>query len=170
MFGHPLVDQCQVDPETGVTEMAGYWVVDDVGTIINPMLIAGQVHGGVAQCAVAVRRVGAAEALMAYVVPRKLGAQDSAGVATAASCGAERALLGDVCTQLLTHGLPFAARAAWFGSGAHTPGSGLESGMDGAMLHDLLPIPFTGATAKRVALPVLAVNGARRHRQLRRRS
>ena len=52
-------------------------------------------HGGVAQCVVAVRRVGAAEALVAYVVPRKLGAQDSAGVATAASRGAERALLGD---------------------------------------------------------------------------
>ena len=34
----------------------------------------------------------------------------------------------------ITHGLPFAARAAWFGSGAHTPGSGLESGMDGAMV------------------------------------
>jgi carbon-monoxide dehydrogenase large subunit len=39
----------EVDPDTGVTEMVGYWVVDDVGTIINPMLVKGQIMGGIAQ-------------------------------------------------------------------------------------------------------------------------
>ncbi len=39
----------EVDPETGVVDLAGYWVMDDFGTIINPMLADGQVMGGVAQ-------------------------------------------------------------------------------------------------------------------------
>jgi len=41
--------EVEVDPDTGVTEMVGYWVVDDVGTIINPMLVKGQIMGGIAQ-------------------------------------------------------------------------------------------------------------------------
>jgi hypothetical protein len=40
---------CEIDPETGITQMVGYWVVDDVGTVINPMLIKGQIMGGIAQ-------------------------------------------------------------------------------------------------------------------------
>jgi len=39
----------EVDPETGVIDITGYWVVDDFGTIINPMLADGQVMGGIAQ-------------------------------------------------------------------------------------------------------------------------
>ena len=39
----------EVDPETGVITITGYWVMDDFGTIINPMLADGQVMGGVAQ-------------------------------------------------------------------------------------------------------------------------
>ncbi|HCS69921.1 MAG TPA: carbon monoxide dehydrogenase [Rhodospirillaceae bacterium] len=38
-----------VDPDTGTVEFLGYWVMDDFGTIINPMLADGQVMGGVAQ-------------------------------------------------------------------------------------------------------------------------
>ena len=38
-----------VDPETGAVRLLGYWVVDDFGTIINPLLADGQVMGGVAQ-------------------------------------------------------------------------------------------------------------------------
>ncbi|MEK9673556.1 MAG: xanthine dehydrogenase family protein molybdopterin-binding subunit [Rhodospirillaceae bacterium] len=38
-----------VDPETGDVDITGYWVMDDFGTIINPMLADGQVMGGVAQ-------------------------------------------------------------------------------------------------------------------------
>jgi carbon-monoxide dehydrogenase large subunit len=39
----------EVDPKTGAILLLGYWVVDDFGTIINPLLADGQVMGGVAQ-------------------------------------------------------------------------------------------------------------------------
>lgn len=38
-----------IDPETGVTRVDRYTVVDDFGNLINPMLAEGQVHGGVVQ-------------------------------------------------------------------------------------------------------------------------
>jgi carbon-monoxide dehydrogenase large subunit len=41
--------EVEIDPDTGATEMVGYWVVDDVGTVINPMLVKGQIMGGIAQ-------------------------------------------------------------------------------------------------------------------------
>ena len=41
--------EVEIDPDTGVTEMVGYWVVDDVGTVINPLLLKGQIMGGIAQ-------------------------------------------------------------------------------------------------------------------------
>ncbi len=43
------VCEVEVDPETGTVDLRRYLVVDDVGTVINPMTLAGQVHGGVAQ-------------------------------------------------------------------------------------------------------------------------
>src|SRR5262249_61773573 len=43
------VCEVEIDPDTGRTEMVGYWVVDDVGTVINPMLLKGQIMGGIAQ-------------------------------------------------------------------------------------------------------------------------
>ena len=43
------VCEVEIDPETGVTHVVGYWVVDDVGTVINPMLVKGQIMGGIAQ-------------------------------------------------------------------------------------------------------------------------
>ena len=39
----------EVDPETGAVALAGYAVVDDVGTVLNPLTLKGQVHGGVVQ-------------------------------------------------------------------------------------------------------------------------
>ncbi len=39
----------EVDTETGQTEILKYVAVDDCGTVINPMIVEGQVHGGVAQ-------------------------------------------------------------------------------------------------------------------------
>ena len=36
------------DAETGVVEINNYSAVDDVGRIINPMIVAGQLHGGIA--------------------------------------------------------------------------------------------------------------------------
>lgn len=41
--------EVEVDPQTGEIEVVGYWVVDDFGTIINPLLCDGQVMGGIAQ-------------------------------------------------------------------------------------------------------------------------
>jgi carbon-monoxide dehydrogenase large subunit len=41
--------EVEVDPETGVVTVVGFWAVDDFGTVINPMLADGQVMGGVAQ-------------------------------------------------------------------------------------------------------------------------
>jgi carbon-monoxide dehydrogenase large subunit len=43
------VAEVEVDPETGVVQIVRYTGVNDFGTIINPMLVAGQMHGGVAQ-------------------------------------------------------------------------------------------------------------------------
>jgi aerobic carbon-monoxide dehydrogenase large subunit len=39
----------EVDPETGVVEVLKYAVVHDCGTMVNPLLIEGQIHGGIAQ-------------------------------------------------------------------------------------------------------------------------
>ncbi|MFZ0838511.1 MAG: xanthine dehydrogenase family protein molybdopterin-binding subunit [Xanthobacteraceae bacterium] len=41
--------EVEIDPETGVIALVGYWAVDDVGTVINPMIVHGQVQGGIAQ-------------------------------------------------------------------------------------------------------------------------
>jgi carbon-monoxide dehydrogenase large subunit len=41
--------EVEIDPETGTTEVVGYAVVDDVGTVINPLLVKGQIMGGIAQ-------------------------------------------------------------------------------------------------------------------------
>ncbi|MFC5180333.1 xanthine dehydrogenase family protein molybdopterin-binding subunit [Actinomadura harenae] len=39
----------EVDTETGFTKIREYVAVDDVGTVVNPMIVEGQVHGGLAQ-------------------------------------------------------------------------------------------------------------------------
>jgi aerobic carbon-monoxide dehydrogenase large subunit len=41
--------EVEIDPEIGVTRVVRYTTVDDVGVAVNPMLVTGQVHGGVAQ-------------------------------------------------------------------------------------------------------------------------
>ena len=43
------IAEVEIDAETGVVTIAKYVVVDDFGTLINPMLVEGQVHGGVVQ-------------------------------------------------------------------------------------------------------------------------
>ncbi len=43
------VCEVEVDPETGMVEIARYSVVDDVGRCINPLIVHGQTHGGAAQ-------------------------------------------------------------------------------------------------------------------------
>jgi aerobic carbon-monoxide dehydrogenase large subunit len=43
------IAEIEIDPETGVTTVAKWTAVDDFGVIINPMIVEGQVHGGIAQ-------------------------------------------------------------------------------------------------------------------------
>jgi len=41
--------EVEIDPETGTTQVVAFTAIDDVGTVINPMIVEGQVHGGLAQ-------------------------------------------------------------------------------------------------------------------------
>lgn len=41
--------EVEVDPETGTTQVVNFVAVDDFGVIVNPMIVEGQVHGGIAQ-------------------------------------------------------------------------------------------------------------------------
>jgi carbon-monoxide dehydrogenase large subunit len=52
--------EVEIDPETGAVVIDRYAVVDDIGTVINPLLAQGQIHGGVAQ--------GAGQALLEDIV------------------------------------------------------------------------------------------------------
>src|SRR5262249_40541267 len=53
------VCEVEIDPDTGATTLVRYAIVDDVGTVINPVTLKGQIHGGVAQ--------GVGQALMEQV-------------------------------------------------------------------------------------------------------
>jgi carbon-monoxide dehydrogenase large subunit len=57
--------EVEIDPETGETEIVAWSAVDDFGTVINPMIVEGQVHGGIAQ--------GIGQALLEHVVYDKDG-------------------------------------------------------------------------------------------------
>ena len=52
--------ELEIDPETGEVEILDYSVVDDVGTVLNPLLLEGQIRGGIAQ--------GAGQILMEDIV------------------------------------------------------------------------------------------------------
>jgi aerobic carbon-monoxide dehydrogenase large subunit len=52
--------EVEIDPDTGAVALVSYVIVDDVGTVINPLTLEGQIHGGVAQ--------GVGQALMERVV------------------------------------------------------------------------------------------------------
>ena len=54
------VCEVEIDPETGETKIVKYTVVDDFGVVVNPILLGGQIHGGLAQ--------GIAQALYENVV------------------------------------------------------------------------------------------------------
>jgi aerobic carbon-monoxide dehydrogenase large subunit len=54
------VCEVEIDPETGAVAIVGYVIADDVGTVINPLTLKGQIHGGVAQ--------GVGQALMEEIV------------------------------------------------------------------------------------------------------
>jgi len=54
------VAEVEIDPDTGVVSILRYTICDDFGMAVNPLLLAGQVHGGVAQ--------GIGQALMEHTV------------------------------------------------------------------------------------------------------
>src|SRR5258707_7778534 len=54
------VCEVEVDPDTGDVTLDRYAIADDVGTVINPLTLKGQIHGGVAQ--------GVGQALMEQIV------------------------------------------------------------------------------------------------------
>jgi carbon-monoxide dehydrogenase large subunit len=43
------VAEIELDPDTGIVEVVSYATVNDFGVLVNPMLVAGQAHGGIAQ-------------------------------------------------------------------------------------------------------------------------
>src|SRR5215475_8392411 len=53
------VAEVEIDPDTGLVQVARYTGVNDFGTVVNPMIVAGQLHGGVVQ--------GIGQALMEHV-------------------------------------------------------------------------------------------------------
>ncbi len=52
--------EVEIDPDTGVVEIAGYWSVNDVGRVVNPLIVEGQLQGGAVQ--------GIGQALCEHVV------------------------------------------------------------------------------------------------------
>src|SRR6202000_1651097 len=54
------VVEIEIDQATGIVELVRYHAVDDVGHMINPMLVEGHIHGGIAQ--------GVGQALMENIV------------------------------------------------------------------------------------------------------
>ena len=65
------VCEVEIDPDTGSLEIVRYVVIDDVGTVVNPIGLKGQIHGGVAQ--------GLGQALMEEVVYDRESGQNLTG-------------------------------------------------------------------------------------------
>jgi len=63
--------EIEIDPETGDTEIIGYWISEDVGRIVNPLVVKGQIQGGVAQ--------GIGQALSETIIYDKDSAQNLTG-------------------------------------------------------------------------------------------
>jgi aerobic carbon-monoxide dehydrogenase large subunit len=63
--------EVEIDPDTGALEIVRYVVIDDVGTVVNPIGLKGQIHGGVAQ--------GLGQALMEQVVYDRASGQNLTG-------------------------------------------------------------------------------------------
>ena len=47
--GGAHIAEVEIDPGTGFVELLSYVAVDDIGTVINPMIVKGQLHGGIIQ-------------------------------------------------------------------------------------------------------------------------
>jgi carbon-monoxide dehydrogenase large subunit len=123
--------EVEVDPETGAVEPIAYVSVEDIGTVINPMLVHGQIHGGVAQgmgqalCERIVHDPDSAQLLtgsfMDYAMPRaadvppvaialravptKVNALGAKGVGEAGTVGAIAATMNAICDALAPLGV-----------------------------------------------------------------
>ena len=73
------ISEVEIDTATGEVAMVRYTAVDDVGHMINPMLVEGQLHGGVA--------MGVGQALMENMVYDRSGQGASRAVAQAGMAG-----------------------------------------------------------------------------------
>jgi aerobic carbon-monoxide dehydrogenase large subunit len=85
------IAEVEIDPETGTVEMVGFTAVDDVGRVVNPMIVEGQVQGGVAQgigqalmegCAYDVGGQLISGSFMDYTMPRADNMPSALSVAT----------------------------------------------------------------------------------------
>ena len=47
--GGAHIAEVEIDPDSGAVDLVSYVAVDDIGTVINPMIVGGQLHGGIAQ-------------------------------------------------------------------------------------------------------------------------
>jgi carbon-monoxide dehydrogenase large subunit len=65
------VCEVEIDPDTGAIELAGYWSVNDVGRVVNPMIVIGQLEGGALQ--------GIGQALCEHMVHDRESAQPLSG-------------------------------------------------------------------------------------------
>jgi carbon-monoxide dehydrogenase large subunit len=124
------VCEVEIDPETGAVRITRYGVVDDVGRMVNPMLVKGQIHGGVVQGlgqglaeVLAYDEAGQvlAGSLMDYAIPRadevplfevdshevptRVNPLGAKGVGEAGTVGALPALLNAVNDALATLGV-----------------------------------------------------------------
>ena len=52
--------EVEIDPDTGAIDIVNYCCVDDVGRVVNPLIVDGQVHGGIVQ--------GVGQAMLEHVV------------------------------------------------------------------------------------------------------
>ncbi|HWV25076.1 MAG TPA: molybdopterin cofactor-binding domain-containing protein, partial [Thermomicrobiales bacterium] len=137
------VAMVEIDPETGKVEVKNFWSVDDCGNVISPILVEGQVHGGLAQ------GIGQAlyeesvydengqlitSTLMEYAVPHAdsfpmfelhrtvtptpLNPMGAKGIGEAATIGSTPATVNAVLDALAPHGvthldMPLSAPKVW---------------------------------------------------------
>ena len=86
------VCEVEIDPQTGTTNMVAYNVIDDVGREVNPLLLKGQIHGGIAQ--------GAGQALFEQIFYDRESGQILSG-------------------SFMDYGMPRADDFSFFGVGSH---------------------------------------------------
>ncbi|MBN9278867.1 MAG: molybdopterin-dependent oxidoreductase, partial [Hyphomicrobium sp.] len=123
--------EIEIDPDTGALEIVRYTIVEDIGTVINPTLARGQIHGGVAQGvaqAIGEKLIYDAESaqlstgsFMDYMIPRahdlpninirtrevptKVNSLGAKGVGEAGTVGSLAATINAVCDALSPLGI-----------------------------------------------------------------